>query len=663
MAAHGIAMRRKETGKGAEAPAKGGSSRGAVRKKGRGTPVPGPGLKKLSSPGLFQSMFSMNPAASAVTTLDEGIVVSVNRALLDLTGYREREIIGRMTGELNIWADPAQRDEMIRQVRERGSIGNFETRLRRKSGEIRDCLFSGNIMTVDGAPCLLSMVIDITDRKRGEDDIRRSREEYRESVHKSPVGIFKYSYPGGLTFVNAAMAEIFGYDSPEEMLEKATDVERHIYYDPAEGMSTFSILKNYGGFRNMEYRCRKRDGSPFWVMASCRAMVDSSGRISVVDGFFSDITKRKEAEEALARELEINRALGIVYRKIMGASLSMEELCDVIRSAAAGLTESPFVLVSVVHASGGEAAGIDGTGASGALDAFRDILAGDGGSVRDSVVDNDTRNSALPAPAGMVMRRYLAVPAMMRGELLGCIAAANAVRDYSVSDIESMKRLGDVFAIAINRIRNEEQIELSMREKNLLLKEIHHRVKNNMQIISSLLGLQAGHVKDEGDADLFKVSQNRVRSMALVHEKLYRSESLADLDFRDYLADLVRELSDSFFSEGRIDIRVNAESIFVSIDNAIPCSLVIYELVSNALKHAFPGGRDGSVDIEFSRRDDEYLLRVRDNGEGLPRGMNFRDTHTLGLQLVNALVQQLRGSIRLEEGAGTSYVISFRGQE
>ncbi len=611
----------------------------------------------------------MNPAASAVTTIDDGVVLSVNGALLDLTGYRESEIIGKKTSELSIWADPAQRDEMMRQVSERGSINHFETRLRCRSGEIRDCLFAGNIMTVDGAPCLLSMVIDITDRKRAEEETRRSREEYRESVDKSPVGIFKYSYPGGLTFVNAAMAEIFGYDSPAEMLEKATDVERHIYYDPAEGMSTFRLLKDYGGFRNMEYRCRKRDGYPFWVMASCRAMVDSSGRIGVVDGFFTDITKRKEAEEALARELQINRALGTVYQRIMGASLSMEELCEIIRDSAAGLTESPIVLVSEANSPAVDAAaligdrGIDGTAATGALDAFRDILAGDGGSVRDCALDNDATHSALPLPAGMEIRRYLAVPAMMRGELLGRIVAANAGREYSVSDIESMKRLGDVFAIAINRIRNEEQIEKTMKEKNLLLKEIHHRVKNNMQIISSLLGLQAGHVKDEGDAELFKVSQNRVRSMALVHEKLYRSESLAGLDFSDYLADLVREISDSFFSEGRIEIRVNAESLFVSIDNAIPCSLVIYELVSNALKHAFPGGRGGSVDIEFSRRGDEYLLRVRDNGEGLPRGMNFRDTQTLGLQLVNALVQQLRGSIHREDGPGTSYVVSFRGQE
>ncbi|MBN2078077.1 MAG: PAS domain S-box protein [Spirochaetes bacterium] len=645
------------------------SSGGAVRENPGNTPVAVSDQITRSSPGLFQSMFSLNPAASAVTTIDEGVVLNVNRALLDLTGYHENEIIGRKTGELDLWADPAQREEMIRHIREQDSINHFETKLRRKSGEIRNCLFSGNIITVDGTSCLLSIVIDITDRKRVEEQIRRSREEYRESVDNSPAGIFKYSYPGGLTFVNAAMAEIFGYDSPEEMIRKVTDVEHHIYYDPAEGMSTFRLLKNYGGFRNMEYRCRKRDGSPFWVMASCRAMADETGRISVVDGYFTDITKRKEAEEALARELAVNRSLGGVYEKILGVSLSMDELCDIVLASAAELTESVIVLVSQTDASPGELArvhrarGIDGTAAPEFLDAFRRLIANDDGSVRECMVENDAPPAAILGATGPTLMRYLAVPAMMRGDLLGLIVAANAERDYSISDRESMKRLAAVFAIAINRIRNEEQIDISMRENNLLLKEIHHRVKNNMQIISSLLGLQAGHVKDEGDAALFKVSQDRVRSMALVHEKLYRSDTLAGLDFREYVTDLVRQLSDSYSIEGRINIRVNAERVFVSIDNAIPCSLVIYELVSNALKHAFPGEAGGRIDIDFSRCGDSYVLRVCDDGTGLPEGLDFLDTATLGLQLVNALVQQLRGSIRLEDVPGTSYLISFRGQE
>lgn len=662
-------MQKKDTGRVGETPSKRRSSRGGTRKKGGDVPGVGSGLKNFSSSGLFQSMFSLNPAASAVTTIDEGIVVNVNRALLALTGYREKEIIGKKTGELKIWAEPEQRDEMIRQVVKRGSINHFETKLRRKSGEIRNCLFSGNVITVDGTSYLLSMVIDITDRKHVEEQILRSREEYRESVDNSPAGIFKYSYPGGLTFINAAMAEIFGYDSPEEMIRKVTDVEHHIYYDPAEGMSTFRLLKNYGGFRNMEYRCRKRDGSPFWVMASCRAMVDKSGRISAVDGYFTDITKRKEAEEALARELSVNRSLGGVYEKIMGASLSMDELCDIVLASAAELTESAIVLVSETDVSPGEfarihrARGIDGTEAPEFLDAFRRLIANDDGSVRECMVENNAPPEAIPGATGPTLMRYLAVPAMMRGDILGLIVAANAKRDYSLSDGESMKRLAAVFAIAINRIRNEEQIDISMRENNLLLKEIHHRVKNNMQIISSLLGLQAGHVKDEGDAALFKVSQDRVRSMALVHEKLYQSDTLAGLDFREYVTDLVRELSDSYCIEGRIDIRVNAERVFVSIDNAIPCSLVIYELVSNALKHAFPGEAGGRIDIDFSRCGDSYVLRVCDDGAGLPEGLDYLDTVTLGLQLVNALVQQLRGTIRLEEGAGTSYVVSFRGQE
>ncbi|TFH42323.1 MAG: hypothetical protein E4G96_03695, partial [Chrysiogenales bacterium] len=211
--------------------------------------------------------------------------------------------------------------------------------------------------------------------------------------------------------------------------------------------------------------------------------------------------------------------------------------------------------------------------------------------------------------------------------------------------------------------RSETQINLSLREKEILLKEIHHRVKNNMQIISSLLGLQATHVKDDRDAALFKVSQNRVRSMALVHEKLYQSDTLAGLDFSDYITDLVRELSQSYYIEDRIDIVVNANRVFVNIDNAIPCALIIYELVSNALTHAFPGERVGKIEVNFSEGDDEFRLRVCDNGVGLPPETEINASDSLGLQLVDALVQQLQGTMRLDRGGGTAYTITFRGQE
>jgi two-component sensor histidine kinase len=259
------------------------------------------------------------------------------------------------------------------------------------------------------------------------------------------------------------------------------------------------------------------------------------------------------------------------------------------------------------------------------------------------------------------IHRFLVAPAIMQNKLMGLVIIANSPREYTESDQENMKRLAGMFAIAVNRIWNEEQIRISLKEKELLLKEIHHRVKNNMQIISSLLGLQSSHVKDNRDAALFEVSQHRVRSMALVHEKLYQSESLSGIDFQDYITDLVEELHNSYYLGDRVNISINAKNILVNIDDAIPCSLIIHELVSNAMKHAFPDGRSGSITIKFYLDGEDSVLGISDDGIGLPAGFDYQNTESLGLQLVNALTQQLHGSLVVDAAKGTAFRIVFRG--
>ena len=186
-------------------------------------------------------------------------------------------------------------------------------------------------------------------------------------------------------------------------------------------------------------------------------------------------------------------------------------------------------------------------------------------------------------------------------------------------------------------------------------------MKNNMQIISSLLGLQSVHVKDPRDSELFEISQGRVRSMALVHEKLYQSESLAGLDFQDYITDLAHELSNSYnLTSEMVNISIRAKDMYIDIENAIPCSLIVYELVSNALKHAFHDGRSGEIAIDFYREGDHSILRVSDNGVGMPPGVDYRNTASLGLRLVTALVQQLHADIELDASNGPAFTITMQ---
>ncbi len=213
------------------------------------------------------------------------------------------------------------------------------------------------------------------------------------------------------------------------------------------------------------------------------------------------------------------------------------------------------------------------------------------------------------------------------------------------------------------RKRAEEQIKASLKEKEVLLREIHHRVKNNMQIISSLLRLQAATIKDKKYSDMYRESQNRIISMSLIHEKLYQSKNLTKVDFKDYIRDLLNGLVQSYeVNSGKISMNLNVENVPLGINSAIPCGLMINELVSNSLKHAFPDGRAGEIRISLrSMNGNDIELKVGDNGVGIPKELDFRKTDSWGMRLITILAEnQLHGEINLDRSKGTEFQIKFR---
>jgi PAS domain S-box-containing protein len=211
------------------------------------------------------------------------------------------------------------------------------------------------------------------------------------------------------------------------------------------------------------------------------------------------------------------------------------------------------------------------------------------------------------------------------------------------------------------RKQNEEKLRKSLKEKEVLIWELHHRVKNNMQLMLSLLRLQARKIKDIKMTEIIKTWQNRLRSIALVHERLYDSENLARIDFGDYIQKLAVSLFHTFeVKESNIRLDMNVGAISLDIHNAIPLGLVINEIISNALKHAFPADRKGKIGLYFHKNEkNSYSLIVRDNGVGLPKNVNFQNPQTLGFQLINDLIDQIDGSIEVSRKGGTTFKIIF----
>ncbi len=211
------------------------------------------------------------------------------------------------------------------------------------------------------------------------------------------------------------------------------------------------------------------------------------------------------------------------------------------------------------------------------------------------------------------------------------------------------------------RVVADEKIKTSLREKEALLKEIHHRVKNNLQVVSSLLGLQARSIEDFATRKKFQESQNRIHSMALLHECLYQSDNLAKIHFTDYIKQLAEHLFRSYgVANERIRLRVDLENLYLDMDTAVPSGLIINELVSNSLKYAFSPEREGEIKIELRGKQDRMsMLAVGDNGIGLSAGLDWTATKSLGLRLVRTLAQQLGATVELDEGPGTRFRVIF----
>lgn len=216
----------------------------------------------------------------------------------------------------------------------------------------------------------------------------------------------------------------------------------------------------------------------------------------------------------------------------------------------------------------------------------------------------------------------------------------------------------------LERKKIEEKVKASLAEKEVLLKEIHHRVKNNLQIISSLLNLQADSINDAKAKEKYTESIGRIKSMAIIHELLYRSRNLSSIRIADYVHELVSFISKTYYVNANVKIEVNVKVAdeFIELDKAIPCGIIINELLSNAFKYAFPKNRKGKIKVDFRSINNaayHYRLKVSDNGAGFGKKIRFDDPSTLGLQLVNTLVNQLSGKMEVEQEEGAAFLVSF----
>ncbi|WOF17020.1 PAS domain S-box protein [Methanoplanus sp. FWC-SCC4] len=244
-----------------------------------------------------------------------------------------------------------------------------------------------------------------------------------------------------------------------------------------------------------------------------------------------------------------------------------------------------------------------------------------------------------------------------KGEIHNCRVITNTLYD---DDGETDVKVAVIMDVTDNVVA-EEKIRASLCEKETLLREVHHRVKNNLQVIVSMLKLQSKRTDDPQIRSTLTDCQNRVYSMAMVHEKIYLSDSLADIDIREYLQSLSKMLLLEY-SEllGRVSVLVRCdEYIHFDLDTVVPVALITNELISNSLKYAFPGKEEGTISIEVLKTDSMFSYRFRDDGIGMPDGFDIDESQTLGMKIVKTLVRQLNGEINIQKNLGTEIIIRF----
>jgi len=585
---------------------------------------------------MFKLGIERSSEAIFITHID-GKIIYINPSFEKIYGYNKEEVLGKKPNILKSGLLPPEAYKSY-----------WDTLLAKKvvSGELINKTRDGRFLNIESSanPILnnegniigfLAIQRNITQRRRAEKALRESEGRLQSILDNSSTVVFLKDLEGRYITVNRRYEELFHVTRETVVGKSDHDIFPKEHADRFRQHDLLALEK--GGPFEIEEFVPHDDGLHVYISVKF-PLFNAEKKPYAVCGIATDITERKRTEAAIR--------------------VSEERLHQAVRVSKLGFFDHDHRTDTIYWSS--EQRRIYGLGPEEpiTLPAFlKFVYPQDRERIAQAV-----RRAHDPAGDGSFDVEHRIVD--RNGSIHWLSTRSRTQFEGEGNSRHPVRTVGAVADITERKIA-EEKIEATLQENEILLREIHHRVKNNMQIISSLLGLASETIKDKKYVDMFRESQNRINSMSLIHEKLYRSRDHAKIELKDYIRDLAHALFQSRgVKKGTILLNLNIENVPLGIDLSIPLGLIINELITNSLKYAFPEDRKGEIKVSFHLIDENtFELIVSDNGVGIPYDMDFRKTESLGLRLVTLLAEnQLKGNIDLDRSKGTEFNIKFRGR-
>ena len=580
--------------------------------------------KRVEERMRYQAYLLENVSDAIISTDSNFSIQSWNRAAEEIYGWEESEVLGRTVDEILKSGFQEPLKEILGHFSEERSWRGEATQYR-KDGTPISVLSSVRLIQDDEGKLVRTIATnrDITERKQTVEAFRKSELQNRTILHTALDGFWLIDpEEGRILEVNNAYCQMSGYTREEILQMRISDFEA---IEASEEVLEHTPKNYFEGKDRFESAHKHKDGSVFEVEVSVQSMRVNGGKNFA---FIRDISARKEAEEAL-RESEEQ------YRLLFDEMLSGFALHEIICDEDGKPVDYRFLVVN---------------------SAFEELT----GLKADNLIGK-TVLEVLPVVEPFWIERYGRVA--LQGEIAQFEGySAGVGKHYEARAFcPELGKFAVMFHDISERKQAERRLKKLLQEKEILLAEMHHRVKNNLQIITSLLGLQAREITDEHFLAAFEESRNRINSMALVHEQLYRAGEYARIEIADYIDQLASTLFNMYQVDRElIQLQIDAEGVYLDLEKAIPCGLLLNELISNSLKYAFPNAEKGEILIKLTGKDEKMILEVGDDGVGIPANFNLETSQSLGLQLVNLLTaHDLNGSIELERNKGTQFRIEF----